>query len=729
MTAALEAFAGKAGPVQRKVTPLNGVAMRAWMLAVGMLLTGAVGTAAAAARSDTVETPELAATLLAEADDVAAGAGVALGVLLEHAPHWHSYWQNAGDAGLTTRVRAELPDGVSLGPIEWPHPERYELAGIQNYGYEGRVLLPMTLSVSAAYAADTVPVRLTVDWLACKEECIPGRAELAIELPVGGGGPVVAAHADDFAAARARQPVPGPEGARYELVEGELRVSIPLPEGFDAEAGWDLFPVPVEVLSNTPPAGRAVVDGQVLWPAAQSEYFKAAPAVLELVLVNGKPPSSRAWRVMAAGAGSAVTAGAPGAVPAAASPALLPAPAGDTLGLGLALLFALLGGVILNLMPCVFPVLTLKALALRGDAHGARHGLLYAAGCVAAFLALAGVLLALRAGGEALGWGFQLQSPWLVGALVYLFVAMGLSLSGLFTIGERWMGVGQELAGGEGDRAAFFTGVLAAVVASPCTAPFMGAAMGYALTQSPAVALAVFGALGLGLALPFVLVSMVPGLARHLPRPGPWMDRLKQLLAFPLYLSALWLAWVFGEQQGALAMAWLLAGAVSIAFVLWLLALPPPSGVVRKAGIALGVLAALWVLQDGARREAAPLTGAMTAGHEAWSEERLAALAAEGRPVLVNMTAAWCITCLANERVALSGERFRNMLAERGIVYLKGDWTRRDEAITRYLAQFGRTGVPLYVWYPGDGASPVVLPQLLTEAVVIDALGTPSNQP
>jgi thiol:disulfide interchange protein len=697
---------------------------RTWSWLGVALLASWAGASAAAARSDTVATPELSATLLAESAGVVAGGRVVLGVLLEHAPHWHSYWQNAGDAGLATRVRAELPEGVTLGPIEWPHPERYELAGIQNFGYEGRVLLPMTLTVAEAYPAASVPVRLTVDWLACKEECIPGRAELAIALPVGDGGQLVAAHAADFAAARARQPVAGPDGARYDLIEGEVRVSIPQPEGFDAGAGWDLFPVPVEVLSNALPAGRALVDGQLLWPAARSEYFKAAPAVLELVLVNGKPPASRAWRVLAAGDGSATAAAEAAAASPVAMPAATPAPAGDTLGLGVALLFALLGGVILNLMPCVFPVLTLKALALRGDAHGARHGLLYAAGCVATFLALAGVLLALRAGGEALGWGFQLQSPWLVGLLVYLFVAMGLSLSGLFTIGERWMGVGQDLAGGEGDRAAFFTGVLAAVVASPCTAPFMGAAMGYALTQSPAVALAVFAALGLGLALPFVLVSMVPGLARHLPRPGPWMDRLKQLLAFPLYLSALWLAWVFGEQQGALAMAWLLAGAVAIAFVLWLLALPPPGGALRKAGIAMGVIAAIWVLQDGARREAAPLTGAMTAGHEAWSEERLAALATEGRPVFVNMTAAWCITCLANERVALSGERFRSLLAERGIVYLKGDWTRRDEAITRYLAQFGRTGVPLYVWYPGGGASPVVLPQLLTEAIVVDALAS-----
>lgn len=283
--------------------------MRAWMLAISALLNGGAGTAAV--RSDTVATPELAATLLAETDRVAAGGRVALGVLLEHAPHWHSYWQNPGDSGLSTRVRAELPQGVRLGPIEWPHPERYELAGIHNYGYTGRVLLPMTLEVSAAYAAPTVPVRLTVDWLACKEECIPGRAQLAIELPVGGEGSVVAAHAEDFATARARQPRPGPDGARYALVDAEVRIAIPLPEGFDAEAEWDLFPVPAQVLSNTPPKGRAVRDGHLLWPAARSEYFQAAPEVLDLVLVQGKPPASRAWRVQARAAGSAVSAGTP----------------------------------------------------------------------------------------------------------------------------------------------------------------------------------------------------------------------------------------------------------------------------------------------------------------------------------------------------------------------------------------------------------------------------------
>ncbi|MGE4072827.1 MAG: protein-disulfide reductase DsbD family protein [Lysobacterales bacterium] len=678
---------------------------------------------ALAAEGSRIANGELAITLISERVALVPGGSQRLGLLIEHQPHWHTYWQNAGDSGIPTKLRWNLPDGIAAGEIQWPHPQRFDLAGIINFGYGDRILLPVPLEVSAALSPPSSPLTVTVDWLVCKEECIPGRAELSMSLPVATAAAADTQWAADFAAADARIPVAADWRANVRI-DGELaQVEVELPADFPADAPVDLYPVEVEVLSNATPADRAVHAGVLHWPAARSDYLQDVPETLDLVVVSGEPPNSRAWQLRAQVLDLT-------AAPTAEVAAL---PAADTgspapgMSIATALLFALLGGAILNLMPCVFPVLTLKALALRGDVSHLRHGLLYAAGSVLAFLALAAALLALRAAGESLGWGFQLQSPWLIGALVYLFFAMGLSLSGVFTFGERLMGVGQSLTEGEGDRAAFFTGVLAAVVASPCTAPFMGAAMGFALTQSAALALLIFGTLGFGLALPFLLLCLIPGLAERLPRPGAWMDRLKQILAFPLYLSAVWLLWVYGEQLGPLAMAQLAVGAVFLAFALWLLGWSAPLRPLRAVAAALSLLAVGYALHAGASQDPAPAQ--LAAGdHEPWSEARLAELRGSGKPVLVNMTAAWCITCLANERVALSTEAVRGRMQELGMAYLKGDWTRRDDSITRYLAQYGRTGVPLYVLYPADGGAPRVLPQLLTPELVLaefDAVAAP----
>ncbi len=383
--------------------------------------------------------------------------------------------------------------------------------------------------------------------------------------------------------------------------------------------------------------------------------------------------------------------------------------------------FALLGGMILNLMPCVFPVLSIKVMSLaQADrSHMARHGWAYTAGIMVCFLAFSGILMLARAGGEAIGWGFQLQSPLLVAALAYLFFIMGLSLSGLINIGTSMMGAGQSLTQRSGLSGSFFTGVLAAVVASPCTAPFMGAALGFALTQPGLVGLTVFAALGLGMALPLLLLCHLPALARRLPRPGAWMETLKELLAFPLYITALWLVWVLGRQAGLNAAMVLCLGGVAIAFALWLMSRPADGWArhLRRAGIA-----AAWVTAI-----AMPWQMLTTAPeHDRWqpySAETLATLRAEGTPVFVNLTADWCITCMANEKVALGTEQVNNAFEELGVVTLKGDWTNRDPEITALLEAYGRSGVPLYLWFPpghtGDGQ---MLPQLLTADIVEKAL-------
>ena len=351
-------------------------------------------------------------------------------------------------------------------------------------------------------------------------------------------------------------------------------------------------------------------------------------------------------------------------------------------------------------------------------ASARRHGLLYLAGTLTCFVALAAVLLALRSAGEYLGWGFQLQSPVVVGALAVLMTVMGLSLSGMFELGSSWMGLGQQLTEGNGARSAFFSGALAAVVASPCTAPFMGPALGFALTQSAPVALAVFAALAVGLALPVVALSFLPLLARWLPKPGAWMQRFKQILAYPLYATAIWLLWVLGRQGGVDAMALALLAILAWVFGLWLWQTTPRRAISRAIA-ALTLIGAV-ALVISLRGTEPPIQGA--AASHTWTRATFDELRSAGRPMLVNMTAAWCITCLANERVALLDAGVQQRLQELDIAYLKGDWTHRDDAITTYLSQFGRSGVPLYVVYPRGPGEPEVLPQLLTPAIVEAAL-------
>lgn len=692
----------------------------AHLLALLALLAGPLAPFATAdAASPPVRTDHLQSRLVAESTAAVPGTELTLGLLLEHDPHWHTYWLNAGDSGLPTVIELELPEGVTAGPIAWPHPKRFELSEIVNYGYDGRQLLPISIRIPAGYDAASLPIRAKANWLICEIECIPGKAEYAFELPVASAAGADARWTDDFAAARAGQP--RASDATLGVADDTDAITLTLAglPGDASPAAWTWFPETPELVANTAqPTWQATSDG---WEASwqKSEYFTGMPAGSAMVAVDAQ---GTAWRFATSGGVAASSA----QVDAAAQ--------GDPatpLGLLAALLLAFAGGVILNLMPCVFPVLSIKALAALGSADDRaalrRHGVWYALGVVATFLLLAALLLALRAGGQQLGWGFQLQEPRFVAGVALLLFAMGLSLSGVWEFGGRLMGAGQRLAEGHGARASFFTGALAVVVASPCTAPFMGTALGWALAQPAASALAVFAALGLGLAAPMLALGLVPALARALPRPGPWLESFRQLLAFPLYLTVVWLLWVYGVQTSLTGMAGLLAALTALAFALWLHGRRPTMRSSRtRMAAALASVSAL-VLAFGLPLATQPSVAATTpvatkAGAEPWSEQRLAELRAAGKPVLVNMTAAWCITCLANEKVALSTDTVRDALAAHDVVYLQGDWTRQDEAITRYLQQHGRNGVPLYVLYPPDGGTPQVLPQLLTAHGVADAI-------
>jgi thiol:disulfide interchange protein len=673
------------------------------------------------------QTEQVTVRLVAAAATVQPGQSLLVGVQQKLIPHWHTYWINPGDSGLPTTIAWTLPPGATAGPIQWPTPARYSLGPITNYGYADEVTLPSVVQVPAGLRdGDRFEFKAKVDWLVCNDVCIPQNATLALSLPVAQAA-TPSGDAGLLQQAQARLPQRA-EAASWQLDNGRLQLTLsrtaPAHDAayfFARQWGRAAHAEPQQLQSgrlsiapgDSPPKAGDPVDGVLV-------LMKGGQPVQSLAIGHDPMPLASAAAATASPAGHASVTEAP--------------------SLLLALGLALLGGLVLNLMPCVFPVLTIKVLSLLQTAQGSRravrlHGLAYLAGVLLSFVALAGALIALKAGGGSVGWGFQFQSPVFVLLLALLMFAVGLSLSGLVTLGGSAAGIGQGLAAQPGLRGSFFTGVLATVVATPCTAPFMGVAIGFALAQPAGVTLAVFVALGLGLALPYLLLCEWPALQRRLPRPGPWMDRLKQALAFPMYASAAWLAWVLARQAGPEALAVALAGAIGLALAAWLHAntrqLAARGRHVGSAVAALLVfgIAGLGVAGIGGT-PASPSTTA-TAAHEGWepyTPERLASLRQEGKPVFVNLTADWCITCLVNERVALSPQRVDEAFRHAGITRLKGDWTRGDERITRLLAEHGRSGVPLYLFYPaGAQGEPQVLPQLLTPDLVLAALKAPAS--
>lgn len=713
------------------------------------LLLGMGAFAQANPPAASFQTDQVEVRLVPATTQVRPGERLTVGLHQRIAPQWHTYWRNPGDSGLATRLSWQLPSGAQAGPIQWPIPQHFEIGPVTNYGYADAVTLLTEVSLpSTLPVGSEVPIQVEAHWLVCHEVCIPQKATLSLSLPVVAADAPASPLDPLITQARAQLPQTPAWSATVARSGSGLTLTLPA-QAVSAQAQETprlrFFPFESVPVSH---AGAQTVtrqgDAWVLQlPAGEAPLNEGQ--VLDGVLVvdpgEGQGPQARKVGYTVQGtvqpAGAASPRGTP--VPASVS-ASADVPRIDRLGLASALLLALLGGLVLNLMPCVFPVLSIKALALlqhsaQSPAKARLHGLAYTGGVLASFALLAAVLIVLKAGGDQVGWGFQFHSPVFVLAVAYLLFAVGLSLSGVFTLGQSVTGLGQSLADRSGYAGSFFAGVLATIVATPCTAPFMGGAIGFALTQPAAVLLAVFLSLGLGLALPYLLLSTWPALQRWMPRPGVWMERLKQVLAFPMYATTAWLIWVLAQQAGVDAVAIALAGLIAIAFAAWAYdssRLASPSA--RKGGAALAVIAlsgalgashvGLRAIEQSAPGAAASLRPGESADSQPYNAAAFEALRAEGKPVFLNFTAAWCITCLVNERVALSQRSVQSAFQAQGITYLKGDWTRQDPAITAVLQRFGRSGVPLYVYYPpGSHSEPVVLPQLLTPGLVLSAIG------
>jgi len=700
---------------------------------ISILLLLACSTQAQVVIGDHVD-----AELVAEMTGIAPGQDTWVALRLDHMENWHTYWKNPGDAGRATEITWTLPEGVTAGDIVWPTPKRIELpADLVDFGYENEIFLLVPLSIPASYQGESLDITANAQWLECEDICIPGGAVVSLSLPVMDATQITPNEqwVEAFSLTRASIPTSNVSfDSTFSISEGNLNILVQATEAVFADASEISF-IPGEHRVFNYVSPQEITYQLSSLQLTQEHHPRLSPAPEEitgLLLVTDESGQQISYEIAATPDG--ISASDLGGLLAANAEGITNATAVSEMNLLLVFAFALLGGLILNLMPCVFPVLSLKVLSLASNSKSSQqekrlHGLAYTAGVIVAFLILASVLLSLQAGGALIGWGFHLQSPWFISLLIFLFFIMGLSMSGVVEFGTSIMGVGTELQDKEGYTGSFFTGILASVVASPCTAPFMGAALGFAFTQTASIALTVFVALGLGMALPFLLVSFNPTLSKLLPHPGKWMLTFKQILAFPLYATAVWLLWVLGNQTGTDGMALVIACCVLLAAAAWLYQRRHDiqSAFWRYAN-ALIILLCLAVTIGVVR---SPLLETQTiasgisedAAYEAYSDARLAELRSNGQPVFVNMTASWCITCLVNEKVALNSEAVITALAENNITYLKGDWTNNDPEITEVLRRYETSGVPLYLMYPSDPSLPAeVLPQILTTGVVLDAI-------
>lgn len=661
--------------------------------------------------------PNIALRLLPEKAEVKPGDTVTIGIEQTIRDGWHTYWTNPGDSGTAARIEWKGLD-VKAAPIQWPIPKKLPLGPLTNFGYEGKVVLLQDLTLPEDLPEGPVELTATLDVLVCHEICIPEEHVATLTLN-DGRDPAAQAIGE----ARATLPLDMGWATSMGEENGDLIVTInsDTPSAFAKLGSIELYPEDWGLILNTVDT-RAQKKGETLTLRHKrgDRALEEVPVTKLVIAYEDANGDRKAVRVSTLDAAAATLGDTP-----------------QNITLWKAILFALLGGIVLNLMPCVFPILSMKALSLANlkdkEQKIARvHGIAYTLGILAMFTVIAGVLIALKAGGMQIGWGFQLQHPVVILGLAYLFFVLGLNLAGYFEIDFGLSNVGQTLTAKSDLGGSFFTGVLATLVATPCTAPFMGAAMGYALTQSAFAAITVFLALGFGLALPYLALSFIPAVRHALPKPGAWMQRLRELLAFPMFLSACWLIWVLSQQVSHMGQFAALLGMLAIAFGIWLWRYRPRhiAGHIFYLLLMIAafgfVLSTFFTMHPVAENTARAPDAAQN--WEDFSQARLQEYLDGDEPVFVNMTAAWCITCKVNENVALAIDSTQALFKNNKVKYLKGDWTNQNPEITAFLEEYGRSGVPIYVYYGprlekhGVRPEPLVLPQLLTPGIVEGAI-------
>ncbi|MGE3349371.1 MAG: protein-disulfide reductase DsbD family protein [Ramlibacter sp.] len=703
------------------------------LFAIAFIASSAAATGAAAqnAAKSEVTTEQVRAELLAHAPEgVTAGQTVWVGLRLTHKPEWHTYWKNSGDSGLPTQLEWTLPPGVMAGDIAWPVPKKIPIGNLANYGYDNTVLLPVPLTITPEFKpgvlTQALEVKLHAAWLVCRKECIPEEGDFLLKVPVRSATAIDGAAFDAAFKAQPR-PVMGSVGgvrpdSSIQIDGNALKLSVQgLPVGLRGKP-LEFFPETPEVIETAAPITQAWNGAEWTASVPLSAQRSNSPSVMPVVLATTGDSGREAWRAEIKVLGNWP----PVAAAATVSPALeaalranaAPPAAGPSLTLLAAVLGALLGGLILNLMPCVFPVLAIKVVSFTQHADDRRahriSGLAFTAGVIVSFLALGALMLALRSAGEQLGWGFQLQSPAVVAGLAALFTVIGLNLAGVFEFGSFLPSSVASMEARNPALNAFLSGVLAVAIASPCTAPFMGASLGFAIGLPAAQALLVFGAIGLGMAVPYLLASWVPAVTRALPRPGAWMDTFRKLMAFPMFATVAWLVWVLGQQSGIDGAGALLALLVGLSMVIWALTLTGRARVV-VATISIALLAGVAWTAGSFVTQGQPQASVVAAGSrwQAWEPGRVDQLVATGQPVFVDFTAAWCVTCQYNKKTTLANADVLTDLDAKKVVMLRADWTRRDPAITAALRTLGRNGVPVYVFYK-PGAAPVILSEVLS---------------
>jgi thiol:disulfide interchange protein DsbD len=692
---------------------------RFYVFVLSLLLAGAAAQASPAPSfaGPTATAAHLTVQLAVPPAQIYPGQSFTAGLYFKLDPGWHVYWTNAGDSGEPPSIKWNLPAGVTAGALQFPAPKRLPLGPLMDFGYENEVLFPIPVQVAQDFkpSGPTATLGGKVTWLVCREVCIPGHAELAVERKALAQPGASEADVSADAALIQRfqhtlpQQLPAGDQAKFQSTAKGFTLAV---ETGSKEQSAQFFPFDQNILANAAPQTVKPLKNGVALSLVKDDNLTTAPKELHglLVLADGHAYEFHAT---------------PGALAASSA-------AGSQGLLGI-IAFAFIGGVILNLMPCVFPVLFIKGLALVQSSSEERHklrlhGLVYTFGIVASFWAVVAALLILRGAGHQLGWGFQFQSPGFLAVIALLLFFLGLSLAGQFEIGLTLTSAGGSLAQKSGYGGSFFTGVLAVIVATPCTAPFMGAAIGYALANSAIVTFAVFTALALGLAAPYLLLAFNPAWTRILPRPGAWMEVLKQAVSIPIFGTVIWLVWVFNQTAGPSALVALLSAFLMLAIAGWILGRWPAKAAATVAAAVVLILAVALpiVAVDKMPAPSATTTAAAGAAGTVWepfTPELVAKYRAQGKPVFVDFTASWCLSCQVNERVVLDRADVQQKLASSGVALVRADWTRHDEVIAQTLAGLGRSGVPTYAFYPADPSQqPHLLPEVLTPGIVFNAL-------